>query len=818
MMDTQVLPKNNINNIIPQEDPTSLPREIEAAIDKHDRRQARVQRSEGWGSTTGGKALSSAYLPALSAALAESLTLPRDRRDTLVNLVRVISGLDPDVIALCTLRTVLHCLATRESLITIRMAVGHNLAGECWAADLTEHNPRLAARVAKTMKTKYQHVPRRQKAAVQMAANVKRDAFMKRDWEQEDKLLAGNWAVDVMMNTLTDAFQWVEDGGKNIALTANANVIVDAALDKAINRAPVFFPNLEPPKPWTKAEGCGPNDPRIGYSVPFLRSRHVQTQAAVRAAFRDGTIKPATDAVNNLQSVAWKINPAMLDVLHEVRKRQLVIPGIPLEKDMPLPPKMTDADWKALSEPQQRLAKMKRAEIHALNRASQSNRIQFAEDMKQADELRDVAEFYTAMNCDWRGRVYSTVHFNFQRDDRVRALFLFKDGEPLGDDGLYWLKVHVANCGAFNKIDKQPLDERVKWVDENLSLLTAIAADPLGTSAPYAVNFAWATADKPFLFLAAIHELASALNDAGTPSAYVSHMPVAFDGSCSGLQHLSAMTRAEEGKLVNLTPNDLPQDIYNTVAGKVAFRIDADLDHQPEDTENEEQVKASDRIRALARMTLDYGVTRKLVKRNVMTYAYSSKKFGMACQLQVDLMEPLKKAVLEGKYEDHPFAPYHDGDKERPSAAARYLAGHIFDSIEDIVKKPSEAMKHLQKLARAMAHEAKPLSWTTPVGIPWINRYHDPKIKRVTLWLQEGGVSVRTRQHLADGFENEINKDKAANGVAPNFVHALDAAHLMLVTNAACAEGITSIATVHDSFGCLPSALRASVKSSWSNS
>ena len=32
-----------------------------------------------------------------------------------------------------------------------------------------------------------------------------------------------------------------------------------------------------------------------------------------------------------------------------------------------------------------------------------------------------------------------------------------------------------------------------------------------------------------------------------------------------------------------------------------------------------------------------------------------------------------------------------------------------------------------------------------------------------------------------------------------------DAAHLMLTVNAAVAEGITSIATVHDSFGCLPS-------------
>src|SRR2546423_1484658 len=81
LTDTQVLPKNNTINIISQQNLTSvLPREIEAAIEKHDRKQARVERSQGWGATTGGKALSSVYLPRLSTALAESLTQPRDRR------------------------------------------------------------------------------------------------------------------------------------------------------------------------------------------------------------------------------------------------------------------------------------------------------------------------------------------------------------------------------------------------------------------------------------------------------------------------------------------------------------------------------------------------------------------------------------------------------------------------------------------------------------------------------------------------------------------------------------------------------------------
>jgi hypothetical protein len=38
----------------------------------------------------------------------------------------------------------------------------------------------------------------------------------------------------------------------------------------------------------------------------------------------------------------------------------------------------------------------------------------------------------------------------------------------------------------------------------------------------------------------------------------------------------------------------------------------------------------------------------------------------------------------------------------------------------------------------------------------------------------------------------------------PEIVHACDAAHLLRTVNAAVSEGITSIAAVHDSFGCLP--------------
>jgi DNA-directed RNA polymerase len=103
------------------------------------------------------------------------------------------------------------------------------------------------------------------------------------------------------------------------------------------------------------------------------------------------------------------------------------------------------------------------------NRTLSTDRLRYDEDMVTAEALAGLEQFYIPHNLDWRGREYPLTNFNFQREDRVRALFLFKDGEPIGEEGIQWLKVHVANCGDFEKVSKKSYEERIKWVDENWS-------------------------------------------------------------------------------------------------------------------------------------------------------------------------------------------------------------------------------------------------------------------------------------------------------------------------------------------------------------
>jgi DNA-directed RNA polymerase len=600
----------------------------------------------------------------------------------------------------------------------------------------------------------------------------------------------GEWAYQLVMATLPEAFIQVEDVNEDgivieiPTITEGALAVGEAAVEDCLRRNPVFLPCVSPPKPWTGWRDGGYWDARTRISTTLVRTPYKQSQAVIQNAIKSGDMAVHLEAVNALQAVAWTINQPVLDVINYCYDNGVVVKGLPPKDDLELPPRMNFEDWENADK--RRLHKINIAVVRERNRALVGERLMFAEDRAAANALLADPAFYTPMSCDWRGRVYAVPHFNFQRDDRVRALFLFANGVPLGDEGLYWLKVHVANCGDFDKISKRSFDERVQWVDDNLASIGAITEEPTSSTS---VSW-WTNADKPFLFLAAAIELSSALKHGAD---FATQLPVSFDGSCSGLQHLCAMTRAPEGSLVNLTPSPLPRDVYQTVADLVSDRVSADA-------------AASAPTAALAKLFLDYGITRKDVKRNVMTYSYSSKKFGMAQQHIDDLMRPLGLDVLGKKLAVHPFASPLDtvvnkqGEQRHMGdgyAAARYFASHVYDAIETVVLLPAKAMKFLQDLARILAHEGKPLAWTTPTGLPWVNRYHEPALQDVELWLHDKRVRLR----VLDGHKPAIDKGRAANGVAPNFVHALDAAHLLLTAAAAAREGIVS-ATVHDSFGC----------------
>jgi Autographiviridae RNA polymerase len=246
--------------------------------------------------------------------------------------------------------------------------------------------------------------------------------------------------------------------------------------------------------------------------------------------------------------------------------------------------------------------------LHDYGVAISKNRVRLERDIETAEGLWG-DRFYTPMRCDWRGRVYGIPDFKFDREDYVRGMFLFANAKPIGERGIFWLKVHLANCGDFDGIGKRSFEEREQWCDDRPNVIRMIARFPRDRA-----SREWLMkADNPFAFLAACIELVAAW-DAGPE--FETCLPVLFDASSSGLQHYCAMMRSPDAWRVNLAPDMPPQDIYQAAAAKVLSSAEHDQVHA-----EFEQAKAADAL-----MTIE--ITRKTVKPNVMTKVYGATSHG----------------------------------------------------------------------------------------------------------------------------------------------------------------------------------------------
>ena len=361
---------------------------------------------------------------------------------------------------------------------------------------------------------------------------------------------------------------------------------------------------------------------------------------------------------------------------------------------------------------------------------------------------------------DFRGRVYGIPHFNYQRGDHVRGLFLIDPGERLGDDGLPWLKYHVAGCADGNtwsdnkKPSKLSFDDRVAWTDRNLERICKIADDVLNGIVP---ERQWLPDDK-IQFLAACVELKQAL-DTTPVSDFITRLPIKFDGCCSGLQHFCGLMRAPEGRLAGLTPSEVAEDFYTEVVKRVR-------DDNPE-------------ILCGQRRGANRDDDRKIVKGPTQIFFYGASAETMAEEIEETLEELGREA-----------------DPEQ----IKKLAKAIHKACGDLAPAAKKVRKFVGRLAKLYADAGLIFSWTNmSSGFPVINEYHLPNIKE--------GIAVRLGwkrldMNLTLGDLPEINVRKSQQSATANFIHSLDAAHLHEVVCEASKHGIRMV-TAHDCFACL---------------
>ena len=742
--------------------------------ERYHKLQDRIAQDLGYSETDGARSLIQANLKALS----DQVTLRLNSQAFSDHL----RALGPLKVALVTLTYSFHSISQVRSISYLMESVGRHIEAECWAQGFLERDEKKAKLIEKGAKRKHGSIKYRRQSARSQAA---RGGYQVEGWPKALRIKLGEWLVNVLLEVCQNIFcvskveTTARRAGKEytqetmiLGLTDWAKEHIEDVTRAMAEQAPMLLPMVEKPDDWKGIVGGGYKDQAIKRIHPLVRVKYGNQshKALLSHAIRSGQMQPVLDAVNAIQSVPFTINKRILNLLNWVRDRQLEVEGLPPFKDYDAP--SYPDDWDALGDEDKRKWRKKGAEIAVKNLGLVGARVVFNNDLETAETLALSDRFYVPHCLDFRGRIYGISHFNFQRGDHVRALFLFAEGKPIGEAGLYWLAIHLANCGDFEKVSKRSFADRIHWVNTHLDRILDVASDPYGTYQW------WREADSPFLFVAACMEYAEALVHG--PS-YVSRLPVSWDGSCSGLQHLTAMMKSPEGSFVNLTPSDTPQDIYQAVADRVVERLKDDMS----------------KGNPYAQTWLAYGFSRKEAKRGVMTYAYSSRAFGMADQIREDLMVPLADQVLRGALPKHPF-----GENEGFGEAA-YMGKLLCETIENFIKAPAEAMGFLRKVALALAHEGKSVNWVTPMGLPVVSWYPEIETDRVYLYLFDRGYKVPYHVRIDGGPTKTVKKEKSANGIAPNFVHSMDACHLMMVVNASVAENITQHALVHDSYGCL---------------
>ena len=186
--------------------------------------------------------------------------------------------------------------------------------------------------------------------------------------------------------------------------------------------------------------------------------------------------------------------------------------------------------------------------------------------MYVARKFVDAEEFFIPWSADYRGRLYPlNSSLTPQGTDFDKSLFYFAEEGPVNE---YWLAFSVATTFG---LDKSTMADRVEWTRANKELISRIAQNPLDTIPE------WRQAEEPWCFLASCFEY---FDCCVSCTRATSGLPVGIDATCSGLQHLSAMTGdLKAASLVNVTPTEVPADGYKTVANQAKKHLEIGRAH-----------------------------------------------------------------------------------------------------------------------------------------------------------------------------------------------------------------------------------------------
>jgi DNA-directed RNA polymerase len=427
---------------------------------RYNDRNDKTEKLLGLSQTPTGLGVAEKYLEEYTTLVSQMLPLLKP-----LDIRKQVEVLDHRTVALVVISKAFDAIAEKESYLSAYYAsAGKTLDFERFAHSMRTHDPEKADLLLKQATRGRGSLKARRAAARAFSKKHGLDIEM---WPNSTRIKVGSWLHSVAISG--PAF--VNENGLPW-LTDEAQSVVADVVRVTIETSPVRIPSKQPIPPWV-----GPEKTVEGYPLQFVRSPRKAGKRAVAAAFKDRSINPTVEAVNYIESVPYRVDQRIVDLVEWSFNEDLgfkTLKKFPQRTDYPMPDR--PVPWEEMSPEQQQQWKKDASKAKRKNHGlkSQCNMMVF---LLQNARWIGQDEFYLPCSLDFRGRVYAMSQFNFHAHKFVRAMFRFARGKALGSRGLYWLKVHCANSYG---IDKVAFDERVAWVDEHVELIQATAADPLG--------------------------------------------------------------------------------------------------------------------------------------------------------------------------------------------------------------------------------------------------------------------------------------------------------------------------------------------------
>ncbi len=672
---------------------------------------------------------------------------------------------DEDIGALCViaLKSVLDSISIRKTLLKSSIAISNFIQDEVRYNWFKTNHPEIFKHAEKDVKRSKGagHGYRRNWYAYMRheEGEVKQGNIKGwRNWDRKTKAEMGTWFLEaIRKSTHLIRFIRLNEGVKTKYFISPTDELFEWINEYNESKewlSPMWMPMVTRPFDWTGIWSGG----YTAHNFHSTASERLPAQSLVKTydmehlrSLNVDKMPVVLEGMNHIQSTGFKVNQKVLSVMQDFWRESLLVGEMPQREDYPIPA-FPDSD-----DPERKKEwKRQAARIHDRNLSLKSQRLQVVKTMGLAEKFKEESEIFFPCQLDFRGRVYPIPHFlSPQGTDIGKSLLLFSKGETIWDTiaDTRWLAIHGANCWGNDKVT---LDERVQWVRENRVDIQNVYKDP------YAYTW-WTEADEPWQFLAFCFEWGEMLTQGG--KGFVTHLPCAMDASNNGIQILSMLARDPVGaKATNVLPTESPADLYGYVAERVRQKLK----------------KLGD---PLSMAWLDFGIDRKTCKRPVMVKPYGGTRF--SCRAYID--EWYNDKVVKENVAD-PFV----GERFK---ACQHLASVVWNAMGEILIEPDKVMRWLQDNIKTLNGNDTHAVWVSPSGLTVKQHYRGGVRHWIRTVLTESSVQLALR---ADS--PTLDRVRQTSGVAPNFVHSLDASAVHMTASLAKKFGIDSISMVHDSY------------------